>query len=130
MCCALSRRSAVRVVKLAGGNRCSTEDRKPGRGAQLFSCHFQSRKDVACSGRFAAGQTRETGARCTRHPLCDIEEGNLRSKSAPRSTLRNLSNKLKIGQQFFTRPATAEIIGESGCASVPKLWKSKWIRLF
>ena len=53
-----------------------------------------------------------------------------RSKSAPRSTLRNLSNKLKIGQQFFTHAATAEIARESVCESRPNLWKSKSIRLF
>ncbi len=44
------------------------------RTAILFC--FQSRKDIACSGRRAAGQTREVGFRCTPHPLCVTEEEN------------------------------------------------------
>ncbi len=133
MCCGLSQRSAVRVVKLAGATpmyRGSTEDGKPGRGAQLFSCHFQIPKRCCLLrpfwGRPNAGNWGSMyAASSLRH-----RRRKSRSKSAPRSTLRNLSNKLKIGQHFFTRTATAEIIGESGCEPGPKLWKSKWIRLF
>ena len=133
MCCGLSRRSAVRVVKFAGAApTCRGFDRRQEawsrRTAILLSFSIPKRCCLFrpfCSRPNAGNWGSMYAASSLRH-----RRRKSRSKSAPRSTLRNLSNKLKIGQHFFTRPATAEIIGESGCELEPKLWKSKWIRLF
>ena len=129
MCCGLSRRSAVRIVKLVGPPMLDRRQEAWSKRTAIqlsFSipkrcCLFRP----LCSRPNAGNWGSMYAASSLRH-----RRRKSRSKSAPRSTLRNFSNKLKIGQQFFTRPATAEIVRESGCAPRPNLWKSKSIRLF
>jgi hypothetical protein len=120
----------VRIVKPAGATGA-----RPKTGS-LVEAHSYSlvilnpEKMLLVPGRCAAGQTRETGVRCARLLSLRHRRRKSRRESAPRSTLRNLINKFKIGQHFFTPAATAEIVRESSDKPGPQLWKSNWIRLF